>query len=86
MHSMNAEYLTVRNLPKDVASALEREKRRRGTSMNQTVIDLLRQGLGVTGTRSNGLARLAGSWTKADQEQFLASIQPLNEIDPDLWK
>ena len=55
--------LTIRNLPDDVADALEREKRRRGESLNQTVIDLLFQGLGVSGVRSNGLARLAGAWS-----------------------
>jgi plasmid stability protein len=86
MQSMSALNLTVRNLPEEVSAALEREKRRRGTSLNQTVIDLLRQSLGVPGTRNNGLRRLAGTWTESDQEEFLTSIQSLNEIDPDLWK
>jgi plasmid stability protein len=86
MQSMSALNLTVRNLPEEVSAALEREKRRRGTSLNQTVIDLLRQSLGVPGTRNNGLARLAGTWTEADQQEFLSSIHSLNEIDPDLWK
>jgi len=47
--------LTVRNLPKELAAALEREQQRRGTSLNQTVIDLLRQSLGVKGARGNGV-------------------------------
>jgi len=47
IHNMNASHLTVRNLPDELAAALEKEKRRRGTSLNQTVIDLLRQSLGV---------------------------------------
>jgi plasmid stability protein len=46
MHSVNASHLTVRNLPDELAAALESEKRRRGTSLNQTVVDLLRQSLG----------------------------------------
>ena len=86
MHSMSALHLTVRNLPDEVSDARERERRRRGTSLNQTVIDLLRQSLGVGGARNSGLARLAGTWTETDQQEFLRSIQPLNEIDPDLWK
>jgi len=52
--------LAVRSVPPDVAEALEREKRRRGESLNQTVLDLLTQGLGVETTHSNGLRRLAG--------------------------
>jgi plasmid stability protein len=83
---MNDSRLTVRNLPDEVAAALEQEKRRRGTSMNQTVIDPLRQSLGVAGTRSNGLERLAGTWTEAEHREFLSAIRNFEEIDRDLWK
>lgn len=86
MHTMKASHLTVRNLPEEVAAALEREKRRRGTSMNQTVIDLLRQSLGVKGTRSNGVGRVAGAWTESEHREFLSAIQNFEEIDQDLWK
>jgi len=83
---MNASHLTVRNLPGDLAAALDREKRRRGTSLNQTVIDLLGQSLGVTGTRSNGVGRLAGSWTEAEHQEFLSAMASFEEIDSELWK
>ena len=86
MSSVTALHLTVRNLPREVSDALKQEKRRRGTSLNQTVIDLLRQSLGVSGTRSNGMARLAGGWTAAEHRQFLGSIRPFEEVDPDMWK
>jgi len=86
MHSMNASHLTVRNLPGELAAALERERQRRGTSLNQTVIDLLRQSLGVNGTRSNGVGRLAGTWTAAEHEEFLSAIRGFEEIDQELWK
>jgi hypothetical protein len=86
LNSVNALHLTVRNLPRNVSDALSREKRRRGTSLNQTVIDLLRQGLGVPGIRSNGLARLAGTWTPGDERRFLAKIRPFEEIDAEFWK
>lgn len=78
--------LTIRNLPPDVAEALEREKRRRGRSLNRTVIDLLSQGLGVSGVRSNGLATLAGSWSEADLRNFEEAVAPLEEIDLELWR
>jgi plasmid stability protein len=83
---MNARHLTVRNVPDDVSAALEREKRRRGTSLNQTVIDLLRLGLGVEKSRSNGLARLGGSWTEAEQRRFLDDIRIFEKIDPEWWR
>ena len=86
MHIMNARHLTVRNVPKEVATALEREKRRRGTSLNQTVVDLLRLSLGVGSIRSNGLRAMAGTWTEAEHREFLSRVQVFETIDADLWK
>lgn len=83
---MNATHLTVRNLPEELANALAREKQRRGTSLNRTVIDLLAQSLGVRGTRTNGLRKLSGTWTAKQQSEFLNSIRCLDEIDQDLWR
>ncbi len=83
---MNASHLTVRNLPKEIADALEKEKRLRGKSLNQTVIDLLALSLGVTGVRSNGVARLAGTWTDAEHQEFLTAMPVFEEIDQEFWK
>ena len=78
--------LTIRNLPPDVADALEEEKRRRGQSLNQTVIELLTQGLGVGGARSNGLAALAGNWNEEEFRRFESAVAAFEEIDPELWR
>jgi plasmid stability protein len=78
--------LTVRNVPEDVAEALEREKCLRGKSLNQTVIDLLRQGLGVGMPRSNGLARFAGRWTEEEFQEFEKAVAIFEEIDEELWR
>lgn len=69
-----------------MADALEREKRRRGRSLNQTVIDLLSQSLGVQVGRSNGLGRLAGGWDEEDVRDFERAVAPFEQIDEDLWK
>ena len=81
-------HLTVRNIPAELASALRAEKERRRKSLNQTVIDLLRQSLGVGSgrTRSNGLAQLAGSWTAEEHAAFETAVALTEEIDDELWK
>ncbi len=81
-------HLTVRNVPADLGRALDREKRRRGSSLNQTILDLLRQSLGVgTGLpKSNGLSALAGDWSESDRREFEASIAITEQIDEDLWR
>jgi plasmid stability protein len=86
LYFVNASHLTVRNLPQELAVALEREKAAAGHINDQTVIDLLRQGLGVTGTRSSGVARLASTWTEAEHEEFLSAIRSFEEIDRNFWK
>ena len=78
--------LTIRNLPPSVAEALEREKRRRGESLNQTVIELLSQGLGVGATRSNGLSELSGNWSEEEFRRFETAVAPFGEVDPELWR
>ena len=79
-------HLTVRNIPPELASALSSEKERRDLSLNQTVITLLCQTLGVEGQRSNGLARLAGSWTDEDHAGFEEAVATFSEIDDELWR
>jgi len=80
--------ITVRDIPPELADALDKERRRRGKSLNKTVIQLLGQGLGVpvTAPRSNGIARLAGSWTLEEHRQFEEAVAPSEQIDPELWR
>lgn len=86
MNAQPAKHLTIRNVPPLVAKALERERRRRGTSLNQTVIELLVQGLGAGTTRSNGLARVAGGWTPGEFDRFEEAVAPLEQVDDEQWR
>ena len=81
-------YLTVRNVPEDVARELEQERKRRGLSLNQTVVNTLRKGLGLGEPRkSNGLAELARRWHRREFEAFERNIQDTAEtIDEDVWR
>jgi plasmid stability protein len=83
---MTIKTLTIRNLPPSLAEALEREKRRRGKSLNQTVIDLLGQGLGAGGVRSNGLWRLAGGWSEDEFHDFERATAQFEAVDEELWR
>jgi plasmid stability protein len=78
--------LTIRNVPDDLHEALGRERSRRGQSLNQTVIDLLSQRLGVGTARSNGLARLAGGWSEQEYERFLQDTAGFERVDEDMWR
>ena len=74
--------LTIRNVDATLARALEREMQRRGTSLNQAVLDLRRQalGLGVAAPPSNGLRQLAGTWSEEDLRSFEQSTAVFEQI------
>jgi plasmid stability protein len=81
-------HLTIRNIPPEVAEALEARRARSRASLNETVIDLLRRALGLCAKREerNGLATLAGTWTQEEQEQFEAAVALTEQVDEELWK
>lgn len=80
--------MTIRNVSAELQEALENEKRRRGSSLNRTVLALLREALGLskTGVRSNGLRRLAGAWSEEEYRQFEKAVAPFDEIDEEIWR
>ena len=80
--------MTIRNVSADLAAALEEEKSRRGLSLNRTVLALMQEALGVSdeAERSNGLRRLAGTWTEAEFLEFEEAVRPFREIDEELWR
>lgn len=81
-------HLTIRNLPNEVAEALEEERGRSRASLNQTLIDLLSRALGVGSqpAKKNGLASLAGTWTEEEHERFKAAVAVTEQIDEELWR
>jgi hypothetical protein len=80
-------HLTIRNLPIELGERLLEEKRVRGRSLNQTVIDLLAQAVGLAGgRRTNGLAALAGTWTAEEHEAFERAVEETERLDEELWR
>ena len=79
--------MTVRNISQEMAVALDEEKRRRGLSLNRTVLALIEESLGLSGNiRSNGLYRLAGTWSEEAFRQFEDAVAPLAEVDAEIWR
>ena len=72
--------LTIRGVSPELATALQAEGSRRGLSLNGTVLALLRQALGISEgrPRSNGLRRLAGTWTEEDFREFQRAVKPFD--------
>jgi plasmid stability protein len=79
--------ITIRKVPSELSAALEKETKRRGSSLNQTAIDLLRQALGIGPTRyNNNLGSLSGTWTNKDLQKFEEATSVFEKVDPELWQ
>jgi plasmid stability protein len=83
-----SNYLTIRKIPEDLDKALQHEKKRRGKSTNQTVIELLRQALNLewTSKSANGLEKLAGSWSQKELDRFEKSVSVFEHVDEEHWR
>ena len=84
--------LTVRGFDKELERRLRDVAKTRGVSLNQAVLILLREGAGLEMPRrranmvGDSLDGLIGSWSKAEEIEFLQSIRVLEEVDPSLWR
>ena len=52
--------MTIRNVPEETAAALDAERRRRGVSLNRTVLALIQESLGLGGRPRSRPARACG--------------------------
>jgi len=83
--------ITIRNLPADVARVIRQKAKIEGTSLNRTVINLLRERVSAPKkpckrTRYRDLSALAGSWTRAEAAEFNKHLSAQRKIDSELWK
>ena len=79
-----AKQLTVRGVPDEVASRLEKISRQRGQSLNATINALLAQAAGED-ARRRWLERFV-TWTADDLAEFEASLAAQRTIDDALWR
>jgi len=82
--------ITIGGIDPDMAERLEEVSSRQGKSINQLVLDILRQELGMEKrkryTRTyDDLDELFGRWSDSEFEQIQGSIDEERKIDPELW-
>jgi hypothetical protein len=84
--------ITVRNLPSEVAKAIERKARAERASLNRVVTTLLIEATGlqkeVRGKKKlkHDLDRFAGKWSRQDAEAFDAALKGQRSVDARDWK
>ena len=83
--------LTIRGFDDELEERLRQLARDREISLNRAALLLMRRGAGIPGppeaSRGVGtsLDSFIGVWSEDDEADFLRSIEPLEQIDPELW-
>jgi TRAP-type C4-dicarboxylate transport system substrate-binding protein len=82
--------ITLRNLPPDVARAIQRAAQKANISANKAVIGLLDQNTKPArqkkGAVHHDLDKLAGAWSKSEADAFDRALKSQRVIDEDMWK
>ncbi len=84
--------LTVRGLGDDLADRIQSLARHEGTSLNQTVLKILRKGVefeeASEGANKVGssLDHLIGAWTRGQADEFDAALEGLEMGNIVKWK
>jgi len=76
---------TIRNIPKAVDQALRRKAKAQGKSLNETVLEALKDNVGASGKRKfRDLSDIAGTWV--EDPEFDKIIEEQRRIDPEMWQ
>jgi len=83
--------VTVRQMPRELARAVDRRARATRTSVNKAVIGLLEEATGLAKKTADrvphhDLDDLAGSWSRAEATAFDRALAVQRPLDEDLWK
>ncbi len=83
--------ITIRNVDPLISSKLKQEARNNGTSVNQYLIDMIKQNLGLQKKTKytnvyEDLDHLFGKWSNEEFEQIQGKIDSERQIDKELWE
>ena len=82
--------ITLRNIPEPVNHKLRDLAKQTGQSINRTILEVLKKGLGLSDAppaKKRDLSEFAGMWTKEEAAEFDRNIHEMFEtIDEEMWK
>lgn len=88
---VDMKQITVRGVGNDLHQAIRNEAGKRGVSMNQAVLALLSEGLGLAnGSRPqpieyHDLDHMMGTWSQEEADEFEEHLKHQRTIDEALW-
>ena len=84
--------LTIRGVDSKLEARLKLEAKKRGQSLNRTVVSLLSEKVGLTlnsnsfESLNHDLDELAGTWSEDEGETFEKNLEGIRKIDREQWQ
>ncbi len=83
--------VTIRGVEPEVADKLKSAAAKQGKSINQLVLEIVKEGLGLKKQRKfsleyDDLDHLFGRWTDDEFRKIYAKIDQERQVDQKLWK
>ena len=82
--------MTIRGLDDLTIKALKEKAKEEGTSVNATLVNLLKEDLGLKKKKRmvvyNDLDHLAGTWSDKEDKEFQKRMKDFETIDESIWK
>ncbi len=83
--------ITIRGVDPSVAAKLKQVAKSKGKSVNQLVLDMIKQDIGMQKRQKytkkhKDLDHLFGKWTSAEFDKIQGIINSQRKIDPELWE
>lgn len=83
--------ITLRGLDEVLAKKLKREAEQQGKSLNQLILDTLKERLGLKKLRKfsavhHDMDHLFGKWSEEEFQQIQGKINSERKIDKELWR
>ena len=81
--------VSLRGIDEEMEKILKKEAQRAETSLNATILNLIRRSIGIRKKGRNrvykDLDELAGTWSEKDEEMFKENTQFFDKINKETW-
>jgi hypothetical protein len=77
--------LSLRGLDAATLARIRSSARRLKVSVNRLIVEILQRQYAPPERTRDAVDRLAGSWSKAEADEFDRAIAEFSKIDPEVW-
>ena len=83
--------LKIEDMDNETAKWIRNESKKRGIKMENLICELIQKGVAMEGGCQhsevyNDLDALAGTWTEAQEDEFMKTIADFGRLDEAIWR